>query len=75
MQEQEEEEEKEKGKKEEQEQGEENLLFPMMHKLSLPPFPLTSYLCILRFWSGLKPDFSSANIKAFNLYIMNININ
>ena len=58
MQEQEEEEEKEEeGKKEEQEQEEENLLFPMMHKLSPPPFRLTSYLCILRFWSGLKPGF------------------
>ena len=76
MQEQEEEEEKEEeGKKEEQEQEEENLLFPMMHKLSPPPFRLTSYLCILRFWSGLKPDFSRANIKAFNVYFMNLNIN
>ena len=54
--EQEEEEEKEEeGKKEEQEQEEENLLFPMMHKLSPPPFRLTSYLCISRFWSGFKP--------------------
>ena len=51
--EQQEQEKEEEGKKEEQEQ--ENLFFPMMHKLSPPPFRLTSYLCISRFWSGFKP--------------------